>query len=139
MAILGLATIYSMTKVYQLRAVPGWNGWRTPLGFLLSTAALGALGMRLFIPIRGLSVVTGIALLAELGLGLARRIAPGGRMMALRLIFVGLGILGASFLAIGPGVAWVWMAPLLLFVTLVEEALGRWQFYALRVPFPMQK
>jgi anaerobic dimethyl sulfoxide reductase subunit B (iron-sulfur subunit) len=137
MAILGLGLIYCMSRVYQLRAVPGWNTWQTPAAFFLATVSLGMLGVRLFLPLPGLIYLMSLALVVELGLALMCRSAMSREAGVLRVVFMVLGILGAVLMAIVPTAVGVWMAPLVLSAVLVEEAVGRWQFYAKRKPFPM--
>jgi DMSO reductase anchor subunit len=138
MAILGLGLIYSMSRVYRLRAVPGWNTWRTPAAFFLSAFTLGFLGIRPFISLPGETYIVGIALLAELAMVMVPRPQIGGVAGVLRIVFLGLGILGALIMSILPQIFGGWMIILVLIFVLVEETIGRWQFYAGRVPFPMR-
>jgi len=44
-ALLGFGLVYSMSRVYRLRAVPAWNTPRTGINFFLSTLLLGGLLM----------------------------------------------------------------------------------------------
>jgi anaerobic dimethyl sulfoxide reductase subunit B (iron-sulfur subunit) len=138
MAILGLGLIYSMSMVYRLRAVPAWNTWRTPAAFFLSAFTLGLLGIRLFISLPGEAYIVGIALLAELAMLMVPRPKIDGKPDRLRVVFLGLGILGAVFMSMLPHTFGNWIAILVFIFVLVEETIGRWQFYARRRPFPMR-
>lgn len=40
-AVVGLALVYSMSMVYLLPTVPGWDSWATPLSFFTTTFLLG--------------------------------------------------------------------------------------------------
>ncbi len=137
MAVLGLGLIYAMSRVYRLRSVPGWNTFSTPTTFFLSMLTLGVLATRLFVPTLGWTYLAVIALLFEAGLALASRPAAGGEVGVIRLALLGLGVVGILLLATQPTADWVWLAPLVFIIVLAEEAIGRWQFFTLRVPFPM--
>jgi len=41
LAVSGVALVYSMTEVYRIDAVPGWNTWRTPVSFAFGAMFLG--------------------------------------------------------------------------------------------------
>jgi len=41
-AVLGLAFVVSIARVYMIRTVPAWNTWATPAAFLCTTLLLGA-------------------------------------------------------------------------------------------------
>jgi anaerobic dimethyl sulfoxide reductase subunit B (iron-sulfur subunit) len=136
MAVLGLALIYCMARVYFLRAVPAWNTWRTPAAFFLSAAVLGTLGIRLAMPGPHWAAIAGLGLAAEMGMMPTDQPSMGGMAGRLRVALLGLGIFGALLIAILPlGIAGVLAIPVLL-IALAEEAIGRWQFYAGRAPSP---
>jgi anaerobic dimethyl sulfoxide reductase subunit B (iron-sulfur subunit) len=137
MAILSLGLIYCMTRVYHLRAVPSWNSWRTLAAFFLSTAILGALGVKFAAPYLGWSIVAGIGMIAEMGLILTAQSAGAETAGRLRIALLGLGIIGTLFTAIIPQVNNAWLTIPIFLVALAAEAIGRWQFYAGRMPFPM--
>jgi DMSO reductase anchor subunit len=138
MAFLGIGLIYSMSWVYRLRAVPSWNTWRTQANFFLSALALGALGIELFAPLPGRARIAGLALLAELILTLTSKPAMDSLPSKARIIFLGLGILGAFIMVILPQpLGGGWIVALTFILVLAEEVIARWQFYAERVPFPM--
>lgn len=44
-ALCGLCLLYSMSRLYMLPAIPGWNTWATPVAFLASAGLLGALAL----------------------------------------------------------------------------------------------
>jgi len=136
-AILGLGLVYCMSRVYRLRAVPSWNTWRTPVAFYLSVVVLGALGMRLFTPYPGWEYLAGLALAAEVGLALTDNLASSSLAGRLRVALLGLGILGILIAVIFPDVFGVGMLMVVFSIALLEEVIGRWQFYAGRVPFPL--
>jgi anaerobic dimethyl sulfoxide reductase subunit B (iron-sulfur subunit) len=48
-ALLGLALVYAMARVYRLRTVPAWDGVRTFRSFLMAALLLGALGAALLL------------------------------------------------------------------------------------------
>lgn len=137
-AILGLGLIFCMSQVYQLRAVRAWNTWRTPAAFFLSTIVLGTLGVRLAIPLAGLAILAGLAMVGETILMLT-----AGKihsiMGKLRAALLGVGILGALLLISLPQVTGGWLPVTVFIIALASEAIGRWQFYTLRIPFPMLK
>jgi anaerobic dimethyl sulfoxide reductase subunit B len=137
MAIVGLGLIYSMARVYLLRAVPAWNSWRTPATFFLSTAILGALGINLAVPSLGWLLIAGLVMTAELALILTAKPAGARAAGRLRLAMLGLGIVAIIILATMRQVNGQWQAIILFFIALAAEVTGRWQFYARRIPFPM--
>jgi DMSO reductase anchor subunit len=138
MALLGLATVYSMGRVYLLRSVPGWNNWRTPLSFFLSAIVLGTLGMNLFLPGSAWVIVAGIAMLAELGLSLSTRDAARDTASRGRIILLLLTVLGCLLIIFTRSSSGIWQASLLFGMALAAEVIGRCQFYNRRRPFPMQ-
>ena len=125
MALLGTGLVTSMAWVYRLRAVPAWNTWRTPASFFLSAAVLGCLGVTLAVPEPGLALIAGIALGAELGMALTAKAAKDGWAGRLRIVLLGLGMIGTLLMVMGMGLA----LPV-LGIALAGEAIGRWQFYA---------
>lgn len=44
-ALVGLALVFSMSRVYMIAAEPAWNTWATPVLFFTTTFLLGALAM----------------------------------------------------------------------------------------------
>jgi anaerobic dimethyl sulfoxide reductase subunit B len=132
MALLGVGLVYCMGRVYRLRPVPAWDSWRTPAAFFLSTILLGALGIRLAVAGSGWAIIAGLALAVETAMALADRSSMRGRAGRLRVILLGLGMVGTLAMAITPqgnGLA----VPVFL-IALAAEIVGRWQFYASRAP-----
>jgi len=134
MALLGLGLVYCMGRVYLLRAVPAWNTWRTPAGFFLSTAVLGALGIRLAVAGTGWAVVGGIALAAEMALVLTGPLSMRALASRLRVVLLGLGMVEAFVMAIAPQGSATGLAIPVFLIALAAEIIGRWQFYASRAP-----
>ena len=87
-------------------------------------------------PLPGWEYIFGLALAAELGLALTAKPAIRDSIVRLRVALMGLGILGLLLAGIFPQVFGIWMAWLVFIIALLEEGIGRWQFYAGRVPFP---
>jgi DMSO reductase anchor subunit len=137
MAALGVGLVYCMGRVYLLRAVPAWNSWRTPLGFFLSAAVLGPLGMNLLMPASGWVVTAGIAMAAELGLALSERKTSMALSGWLRIGLLVLASLGSLIVIFTPALPGFWQGITLLLVALGSEIIGRWRFYAQRKPFPI--
>ena len=136
MAIVASGLVYTMSRVYRLRAVPGWNTWHTQATFILSAITLGVTAISFFTPLSGWVLITGMALAIELGLGLETRSEMYSRPGALRLIMLGMGILVAILISMAPQLDGVWMKALIFTLILIEEVIGRWQFYIRRSPFP---
>jgi DMSO reductase iron-sulfur subunit len=137
MAFLGIGLIYSMAQVYLLRAVPGWNSWRTPVAFFLSTMVLGALGINLAILHSGWAIVAGLAMTAEMGLMLTAESPAFNTTGNLRITLLGLGIIGTLLAVILPQANRPWLAIPVFLIALTTEVIGRWQFYTRRTPFPL--
>jgi DMSO reductase iron-sulfur subunit len=138
MAILGIALIFSMARVYLLRAVPGWNSWRTPAAFFLSAAVLGAMGINLSDPSPRWLIVAGLAMAAEMVLILTAPVATDKTAGRLRNILLGVCILGIVIASTFPKQIGLWLAAPILILALASEVIGRWQFYKGRIPFPMR-
>ena len=136
MALLGIGLIYCMSRVYLLRSVPGWNTWRTPVAFSLSAIVLGALGVRLEAPLPGLAFLAVFAMAAEMIMALTAKPVTNTFASWLRVALLGMGILGLLLAAGYPQVIGGWLAILVFIIVLASEIIGRWQFYALRMPFP---
>lgn len=133
-AILGLGLIYSMARVYLLRAVPSWNSWRTPVAFFLSTTVLGTLGINLAVPNTGWSIIAGLAMAVELGFSFTVPSSYTSGAGRLRTVLLGLGIIAFLFTAIFPQEE-PWQAISLFLIALSAEIIGRWLFFTGRTPF----
>jgi len=138
MAILGIGLVYSMSRVYRLRAVPSWNTWRTQAAFFLSTITLGSLGLHLFQLQARWIYIGAFGLVCELAITLSVQPPPHKIAGWLRVIFFGLSLLGALLVIVLPSVTGIWMAGWVLTFALAGEVTGRWLFYASRAPFPYQ-
>lgn len=137
MAVLGIGLVYCMGRIYLLRAVPAWNSWRTPLGFFLSAAVLGALGMNLAMPASGWVIAAVVSMLAELILILSSQEAATQAVSRLRIGLLLLAILGSLMIIFIPALPGFWQGITLLLLALGSEIIGRWRFYAQRKPFPL--
>jgi DMSO reductase anchor subunit len=75
--------------------------------------------------------------MAEMGLMFSTRSTGFVTAGRLRIALLGLGLIGilSTTIALQANNAWVTI-PIYL-VVLAAEAIGRWQFYAKRTPFPM--
>jgi DMSO reductase anchor subunit len=138
LAILGLGLIYCMAQVYHLRAVPTWNSWRTYAAFFLSAVILGALGVNIAVPQPEWVILAGIGMATGMLMMLTTQSAIDDTAGKLRITFLSLGIIGAAFLAIVPQANQTWLAIPIFLVAMTAEMIGRWQFYAVRKPFPMR-
>jgi DMSO reductase anchor subunit len=140
-AIFGLAAVYCMQRVYQLRSVPSWNTNRTLLEFTISSVLLGCLLTGTFLPrdapagVMRWIALSGIIFFSAAGI-VTRSIANTENMMLSKwragLILVGL--LGIIALLIWPIHAETGNMVLVFILALAEEAIGRWLFYARRNP-----
>ena len=52
-SILGIAVVYSMSRIYMVATIPGWNTLFTPAKFFLATAVLGITGLLLILILTG--------------------------------------------------------------------------------------
>lgn len=141
---LGLGLIYSMSQVYRLPAAPGWNTWRTNVGFLVTALLLGQSLMNGLLAFE--SDLSGIALssrqqmtnagmlliLLLIQLLLMHRRSPRRAIHEIRvgLMFMGILLITGVGLPAGPHNGWVWL-PIVLTVV-IEEGIGRWLFYQSR-------
>ncbi len=140
-ALCGLAALYCMQRVYQLRSVPAWNTGRTLFEFAISTAVLGGLLAGALLPRDAPAGVVGwIALAAFIAFSAAGQVTistanttnamlskwRGGLLVA--------GLFAAVALSIWPYSAWMGSMFLVFIIALAEEGIGRWIFYARRNP-----
>ena len=137
----GLAALYSMQRVYQLRSVPAWNSGHTLLEFAISTLGLGCLLTGTLLPRDApAGVMVWIALAGILAFSAARLATifiANPENMTLRKWRTGLllaGLLGAAALFIWPFSAGMGGMFLVFIITLAEEGIGRWLFYSRRNP-----
>lgn len=128
-ALAGLGFVHSMAQVYRIKAVPGWNTWRTNAAFFLSAGLLGLLifsraeGLAaLWIPLVGL-------LAAEAGLALsAGRPAclTAHRLRVAMISVAAAGVVAAAWVPVGAG---GWLSASISMLILAQELLGRALFY----------
>ena len=137
----GVASLYSMQRVYQLRSVPAWNTKRTFLEFIISTVGLGGLLTLSLLPRDTPSGTTGsitvVCFLVFLAAGFVTLSMANTKNMQLSKWRIGLlvaGFLGALFLFSSPAKIGIGSMSLLIIIALAEEAIGRWLFYRRRDP-----
>lgn len=133
-ALLGLGLVYSMSQVYRLRAVPGWNSWRTGAAFFLSAGILGLAGVSFGAGLDSVWLALWVLLALEAGLALSAANPVDETMERIRGICVVLAMVGVSLLPLAPDSAQAWLNLPILLVILSEQVWGRWLFYQARVP-----
>jgi DMSO reductase anchor subunit len=75
----------------------------------------------------------GFTLAAEMVMKLTTRPSMGGAADKLRVAFLVLGIIGTLLTLIIPQVSEMWLVIPVFILVLAAEAIGRWQFYAMRL------
>jgi anaerobic dimethyl sulfoxide reductase subunit B (iron-sulfur subunit) len=137
----GLAALYCMQRVYQLRSVPAWNSGRTLLEFTISTVGLGCLLTGTLLPRNapaGIMVWIALAgILAFLSASLVTISIANPENMKLskwRAGFLLAGLFGMMILVIWPSSARIGSMVLIFIIALSEETIGRWLFYTRRNP-----
>lgn len=150
-SILGIGLIYSMSQVYRLSAAPGWNTWRTNVGFLLSTLLLGIASMTPLLAyessVTSIQVPTSRWLLIGGGivtLFLAQLIVMLSQSSRSKLYFVRLALLLAGMIISVVGFVQsdfhaTWFATVVFLIVIGEECIGRWLFYASRLLRTMEE
>ncbi len=134
-ALVGVALVYAMARVYRVRTVPAWDTPLTTIGFFATALLLGTLGVGAgLVLLPGIPdvLVTGplhwLALAAAAGFG-ARLAGPGrGTMHGVRrlLLLVGLALTIGLLVSAGRAGALLVAA---FAVALAAETLGRYLFY----------
>jgi anaerobic dimethyl sulfoxide reductase subunit C len=139
-ALLGVALVYAMSRIYRVRTVPAWNSLLTTAAFFATTVLLGTLGVGaglalapglpaalLAAPLRA---IAGAAAAGFAAAGLVAALAARGRgnldRMRLVLLLVGLALVAGALLGAGHTPAMLVAA---FAVALAVEALGRHLFY----------
>ncbi|GAB4504170.1 MAG: hypothetical protein Fur0043_11630 [Anaerolineales bacterium] len=131
-ALLGFVTIYAMARVYHLRAISGWNTWRTEAAFFLAAGTLGTLATALLTG-RPSFLLAAIPFLAgEAALILSARKKAHETASRLRLGLIAAAAIGAWMVAQGAESARVWTTFPIFLPAAFQEVLGRLAFYALR-------
>jgi anaerobic dimethyl sulfoxide reductase subunit B (iron-sulfur subunit) len=140
-ALCGLAALYSMQNIYQLRSVPGWNTWRTRLEFTVTTVVLGSLLTGALLPQEPpAGMMIGIVLAASFGflasglVSLSFADTASRRPFHLRLGLILAGLSGIILLPTLPPNTWTVGMFAIFLLALAEECIGRWLFYTRRKP-----
>lgn len=137
----GLAALFCMQRVYQLRSMPAWNSVRTLLEFSLSSVVLGCWLTGTFLP-QGASpnIPVWIAIVGILAFSASIFISftnPGLENKSLRNWRVGLllaGLVVGMALVLWPSATWTVGSVLVFIIAFAEETIGRWLFYLRRNP-----
>ncbi|MGE5265533.1 MAG: dimethyl sulfoxide reductase anchor subunit family protein [Acidobacteriota bacterium] len=140
-AILGLALVYSMTRVYRLRTVPTWNTWSTTALFFTTTLILGTLGYATLIlsnansgqlqaQIQQVSAIAGMLLTTQiLIVRLLNRTASSGFILPrLRLLLLSLSLVAVALVA-WDGNRLSTGAVIAFILAFAAEVIGRYTFY----------
>ena len=157
-ALLGLALVGAMSRIYMLRTVPAWNSVATPISFVATALLLGALGLAAQVvgtggpgagePIRDLvgsatvlgGALVAVVLLTTLVHGMRLRRMGGAAAESFRIVFLAnraLLVLRAALAVVGVGLfalSAVWVIPSVAMLgfamVLGGEILGRLLFFA---------
>ena len=100
-SLLGVALIYSMAKVYQLRTMPVWNTWRTMAGFFITSALLGQLLMMTVLQVAGWGIVA-VLLALELAMNLSAKPKAQWAVNRLRVGLIVGAMVGAGIMSAVP-------------------------------------
>ena len=137
----GMAAIYCMQRVYQLRSVPAWNSNRTLLEFSVSTVGLGCLLTGTLLPrdapsgvLLSIALASIITFSAANLIAISTKITSTDRLSIYRVGLILVGLFGAIALSIWPARAGMGSMFLVFIIALTEETIGRWLFYARRNP-----
>jgi anaerobic dimethyl sulfoxide reductase subunit B len=133
-ATLGLGLIYSMSRVYYLRAVPAWNTWRTGAAFFMSVGLLGLIGVGVAAGGTWIWILLVLLLAAQLALFVSVEKNVHTTANRIRVALVLTGMLGAGMMFLSAGDIRFWISILIFAIVLAEEFIGRWQFYTSRSP-----
>ncbi len=128
-ALAGLGLVHAMAQVYRIKAVPGWNTWRTNAAFFLSAASLGLLGIALRVEWDWAWLPLWAALAAEAWLALSGPDPARETVHRLRLGCLILALLAVGMLPVAPQTVEMWLPLPISLLILAEELLGRWVFY----------
>ncbi|HAE59872.1 MAG TPA: hypothetical protein DCG54_10310 [Anaerolineae bacterium] len=131
---LGIGLVYSMTRVYRLRAAQNWDSWRTDAAFFLSASSLGLTGVAFGTGMAPVVIPLLAALAAEAGLLLTgpHRFEKTVNRLRLGLILAAMAAALIPFFA--PNQAAGWFMLLIFLLVAAQEILGRWMFYEMRQP-----
>ena len=139
--ICGLAALYCMQRVYQLRSMPAWNTRRTLLEFSISTVCLGGLLTGSLLPkgtpsgvLLGITLAGMLAFFAALLVTISIAHSYKSKLSKWRIGFLLAGLLIEATLFIKPSIAGMGGLYLVFILAMTEETLGRWIFYSRRNP-----
>jgi Fe-S-cluster-containing dehydrogenase component/DMSO reductase anchor subunit len=127
-SLLGVGLIFSMAQVYRLHTMPAWDTWRTTAGFFVTAALLGHLLMTNLLQGGEWSIFAAL-LAVELVLILSAKPKAEGSVASLRVGLSAAGMLGAGILLFASNRFGVWISPVIFLLILVEEIIGRVEFY----------
>lgn len=142
----GAILIFSMSEVYRLRMVPTWNTWHTKVTFFLSAMILGLLSVVPGLILTGSPAeeltrsfhwifVAGIITLGlELVLSLSEKWNSNQTIRIIRILLIVVGITATTLLFFSTANGWMGILFLVFLLTLLEQIIGRWLFYASRNP-----
>jgi len=135
LALCGIGLVFSMAQVYRLRSIPAWDTNRTLLLFSISAILLSGLGLSVLDVLAmdsvrtGYLLVSGAGLLGALLLSLSDRTPAHQTAGRFRLDLIVLAVIGVMTFFLVPGSVGRWMVASIFIISLVEETIGRWQFY----------
>ena len=140
-ALCGLAALYGMQRVYQFRSIPAWNPIVTLLEFAISALGLGSLLTAILLPretpasLLGWIYTAGIvAFSAALLVSLSTHNPRNLLLSKWRLAFLLAGLIGVLSILIWSSATLKAVGIVVFIIALLEEAIGRWLFYARRNP-----
>lgn len=147
-ATLGLALVYSMTRVYRLRTVPTWNTWSTTALFFTTSLILGTLGYDTLIVSNAnsgqlqaqIQLVNAIAVVLLtthiLIVRLSNQTASAGFiLLRLRLLLLSLSLVAVALVA-WDGNRLSTGAVIAFMLAFAAEVIGRYTFYQSRRGWP---
>ncbi len=139
--ICGIAALFCMQRVYQLRSMPGWNSNRTIIEFSISSVGLGCFLAGTLLPpitpphILGWTTLVGIVMFSlAILMTLFGNNSEHLNAKTWRVTLLVAGIFGAMSLFIWPTKVGIWGWLLVFLTAIAEEAVGRWLFYSRRNP-----
>jgi anaerobic dimethyl sulfoxide reductase subunit B (iron-sulfur subunit) len=130
-SLLGVGLIFSMAQVYRLHTMPAWDTWRTTAGFFVTSILLGYVAMLNLLGAKsGDFAVQAIMLLAvELAMTLSAKPKAKGSVTNWRVGLSAAAMLGAGILLFASNRFGVWISPIIFLLIIIEEVIGRVEFY----------
>jgi anaerobic dimethyl sulfoxide reductase subunit B len=132
LALTGLGLVYSMAQVYRIKAVPGWNTWRTEAAFFLSAGVLGLTGIGMAVGFASVWLPLWALLAAEAWLAFSGQEKVHETAGRLRVTGSVLAMIGIGILPVVTEPVRMWLSLSMILLILAEEVLGRWLFYELK-------